>query len=65
VRANREAYDGDAGGDHRQLRQDLGQEHLPRGFQRSAATVATAGNYNNEIGVPLTLARLDGDTRLP
>jgi UDP-N-acetylmuramoyl-tripeptide--D-alanyl-D-alanine ligase len=30
-----------------------------------ATTVATAGNYNNEIGVPLTLARLDDDTRLP
>jgi UDP-N-acetylmuramoyl-tripeptide--D-alanyl-D-alanine ligase len=32
-------------------------------FSRAAATVATAGNYNNEIGVPLTLARLDDATR--
>jgi UDP-N-acetylmuramoyl-tripeptide--D-alanyl-D-alanine ligase len=28
-----------------------------------APTVATAGNYNNEIGVPLTLSRLADDTR--
>jgi len=27
-------------------------------FSRAGQTVATAGNYNNEIGVPLTLARL-------
>jgi hypothetical protein len=27
-------------------------------FSRVAPTVATAGNYNNEIGVPLTLARI-------
>ncbi|MFT7286369.1 MAG: UDP-N-acetylmuramoyl-tripeptide--D-alanyl-D-alanine ligase [Halieaceae bacterium] len=32
-------------------------------LQRVGATVATAGNYNNEIGVPLTLTRLDGSTR--
>lgn len=31
-------------------------------FERVAPTVATAGNYNNEIGVPLTLARLDART---
>ena len=28
-----------------------------------APTVATAGNFNNEIGVPLTLGRLGADTR--
>lgn len=32
-------------------------------FSRVATTVATAGNYNNELGVPLTLSRLTGDTR--
>jgi UDP-N-acetylmuramyl pentapeptide synthase len=31
--------------------------------RNGAAVVATAGNYNNEIGVPLTLARLRDDTR--
>jgi UDP-N-acetylmuramoyl-tripeptide--D-alanyl-D-alanine ligase len=32
-------------------------------FNIAGATIATAGNYNNEIGVPLTLARLDDATR--
>lgn len=32
-------------------------------FSRAGSTVATAGNYNNEIGVPLTLARLGDNTR--
>ncbi|EED33853.1 UDP-N-acetylmuramoylalanyl-D-glutamyl-2, 6-diaminopimelate--D-alanyl-D-alanyl ligase [gamma proteobacterium NOR5-3] len=32
-------------------------------FSEAGSTVATAGNYNNEIGVPLTLARLQDDTR--
>ena len=32
-------------------------------FSRAGPTVATAGNYNNELGVPLTLARLGDDTR--
>ncbi|EAQ99027.1 UDP-N-acetylmuramoyl-tripeptide--D-alanyl-D-alanine ligase [Congregibacter litoralis] len=32
-------------------------------FTQAGPTVATAGNYNNEIGVPLTLARLDDETR--
>ncbi len=32
-------------------------------FSQRGPTVATAGNYNNEIGVPLTLARLEDDTR--
>lgn len=32
-------------------------------FARAGSTVATAGNYNNEIGVPLTLAHLDDDTQ--
>ena len=32
-------------------------------FSRAGPTVATAGNYNNELGVPLTLARLSDDTR--
>ncbi|MDP5054237.1 MAG: UDP-N-acetylmuramoyl-tripeptide--D-alanyl-D-alanine ligase [Congregibacter sp.] len=32
-------------------------------FSEAGPTVATAGNYNNEIGVPLTLARLADDTR--
>ncbi|WOJ94956.1 UDP-N-acetylmuramoyl-tripeptide--D-alanyl-D-alanine ligase [Congregibacter variabilis] len=32
-------------------------------FSEAGPTVATAGNYNNEIGVPLTLARLQDETR--
>ena len=32
-------------------------------FEKVAPTVATRGNYNNELGVPLTLARLAADTR--
>lgn len=32
-------------------------------FSEAGPTVATAGNYNNEIGVPLTLARLKDETR--
>lgn len=32
-------------------------------FSRAGPTVATAGNYNNELGLPLTLARLGDDTR--
>ena len=32
-------------------------------FSQVGSTVATAGNYNNEIGVPLTLARLGDNTR--
>lgn len=32
-------------------------------FTQAGPTVATAGNYNNEIGVPLTLARLDDSSR--
>ncbi|MFK7829182.1 MAG: UDP-N-acetylmuramoyl-tripeptide--D-alanyl-D-alanine ligase [Congregibacter sp.] len=32
-------------------------------FRRQGITVATAGNYNNEIGVPLTLAKLNDDTQ--
>lgn len=32
-------------------------------FSAVAPTVATDGNYNNEIGVPLTLSRLDAQTR--
>lgn len=32
-------------------------------FSQAGPTVATAGNYNNEIGVPLTLARLDDSSR--
>jgi UDP-N-acetylmuramoyl-tripeptide--D-alanyl-D-alanine ligase len=32
-------------------------------FSGCAATVATAGNYNNELGVPLTLSRLEAETR--
>ncbi|KAA1423476.1 UDP-N-acetylmuramoyl-tripeptide--D-alanyl-D-alanine ligase [Mumia zhuanghuii] len=30
---------------------------------RAGETVATAGNYNNELGVPLTVLRADEDTR--
>ena len=29
-----------------------------------ARTIATEGNYNNEIGVPLTLCRLEPDTEI-
>ncbi|MEO0435806.1 MAG: UDP-N-acetylmuramoyl-tripeptide--D-alanyl-D-alanine ligase [Pseudomonadota bacterium] len=32
-------------------------------FRLADSTVATEGNYNNEFGVPLTLARLGDDTR--
>ncbi|MEO1080548.1 MAG: UDP-N-acetylmuramoyl-tripeptide--D-alanyl-D-alanine ligase [Pseudomonadota bacterium] len=32
-------------------------------LSRAGTTVATRGNYNNEIGVPLTLARLSDDVR--
>ncbi|WP_439101840.1 UDP-N-acetylmuramoyl-tripeptide--D-alanyl-D-alanine ligase [Congregibacter sp.] len=32
-------------------------------FSQAGPTVATAGNYNNEIGVPLTLSRLGDETR--
>lgn len=32
-------------------------------FSEAGNTVATTGNYNNEIGVPLTLARLSDSTR--
>ncbi|MEM9758199.1 MAG: UDP-N-acetylmuramoyl-tripeptide--D-alanyl-D-alanine ligase [Pseudomonadota bacterium] len=32
-------------------------------LSRAGRTVATRGNYNNEIGVPLTLARLSDDVR--
>lgn len=32
-------------------------------FSTAGSTLATRGNYNNELGVPLTLARLDDDTR--
>lgn len=32
-------------------------------LERVGPTLATAGNYNNEIGVPLTLARLDETDR--
>ncbi len=32
-------------------------------LSRAGSTVATRGNYNNEIGVPLTLARLSDDVR--
>ncbi|WP_370619217.1 UDP-N-acetylmuramoyl-tripeptide--D-alanyl-D-alanine ligase [Mumia sp. Pv 4-285] len=38
---------------------DLAAQVLLRG----GATVATAGNYNNELGVPLTVLRADADTR--
>lgn len=32
-------------------------------LEGSAATVATRGSYNNELGVPLTVLRIDADTR--
>ncbi|MEM6485358.1 MAG: UDP-N-acetylmuramoyl-tripeptide--D-alanyl-D-alanine ligase [Pseudomonadota bacterium] len=32
-------------------------------FEQSGDTVATVGNLNNEIGVPMTLSRIDDDTR--
>ncbi|MFT4871951.1 UDP-N-acetylmuramoyl-tripeptide--D-alanyl-D-alanine ligase [Congregibacter sp.] len=32
-------------------------------FSEAGSTVATSGNYNNEIGVPLTLTRLNDETR--
>lgn len=32
-------------------------------FSQAGATVATSGNYNNEIGVPLTLSRIEDQTR--
>ncbi|WOJ98369.1 UDP-N-acetylmuramoyl-tripeptide--D-alanyl-D-alanine ligase [Congregibacter brevis] len=32
-------------------------------FSQAGATLATSGNYNNEIGVPLTLSRIEDQTR--
>ncbi|MDD9349221.1 UDP-N-acetylmuramoyl-tripeptide--D-alanyl-D-alanine ligase [Mumia sp.] len=36
---------------------------LAQVLTRAGTTVATAGNYNNELGVPLTVLRADPDTR--
>ncbi|MGH1562681.1 UDP-N-acetylmuramoyl-tripeptide--D-alanyl-D-alanine ligase [Mumia sp. DW29H23] len=36
---------------------------LAQVLSRGAATVATAGNYNNELGVPLTVLRAEETTR--
>jgi UDP-N-acetylmuramoyl-tripeptide--D-alanyl-D-alanine ligase len=51
---------GQAAGDHRQQRQDHGEgnggRHPGRG-RRPDAVLATSGNLNNDIGMPLTLLR--------
>lgn len=39
------------------------KDYLAQVLARRAATVATAGNYNNELGVPLTVLRADESTR--
>ncbi len=39
------------------------KEMLAAMLERSGATLATRGNYNNEIGVPLTLSRLTAEHR--
>ena len=35
-----------------------------RSARRTARTIANEGNYNNEIGVPLTLCRIEEDTEI-
>ena len=63
ARANRDAYTGEL----LAITGSVGKtsvKNLCRAvFEQLAPTVATAGNYNNEIGVPLTLSRLTADTR--
>jgi len=63
ARANREAW----GGQLIAITGSCGKttvKNLCRGiFEGVGVTVATAGNYNNEIGVPLTLARIHDDVR--
>jgi len=54
-----------AGGRHnRQHWQDLYQDILASLLAPVARTVATQGNHNNEVGVPLTLLRVEPDTEV-
>ncbi len=39
------------------------KDYLAQVLARQGAAVATAGNYNNELGVPLTVLRADESTR--
>ncbi|WP_239459913.1 UDP-N-acetylmuramoyl-tripeptide--D-alanyl-D-alanine ligase [Nocardioides daejeonensis] len=38
------------------------KDYLAQVFAAAGPTVATAGNFNNELGVPLTILRADADT---
>jgi UDP-N-acetylmuramoyl-tripeptide--D-alanyl-D-alanine ligase len=65
-RANREAFDGTLVAITGSCGKTSVKNMCHAVFSAASETtvVATAGNYNNEIGVPLTLARLDDDTRV-
>jgi UDP-N-acetylmuramoyl-tripeptide--D-alanyl-D-alanine ligase len=39
------------------------KDFLAQVLERAGPTVATAGNFNNELGVPLTVGRVDEQTR--
>ena len=51
------------GGDHRLLRQDHHQRDAGGDPGRTAPGLKTAGNFNNLIGLPLTLFQLTADHR--
>ena len=50
--------------DHRRHRQDDDEGHPRRALRAAPRTVASEGNYNNELGVPLTLCRIEPDTEV-
>ena len=62
-------FAGAYGRHHRQQQQDQRQGNAARAILVAEAgedaVLATAGNLNNDIGVPLTLLRLRGHTALP
>ena len=52
-------------GDHRLDRQDVDEGHPGRALSgRTARTVAAEESQNNEIGLPLTLSRIEPDTEV-
>ena len=51
-------------GDHRLDGQDVDQGHPVCACAPHRRTIANEGNYNTEIGVPLTLCRIDADTEV-
>lgn len=61
--ANRDHYDGDVIAITGSNGKTSVKNMCDAIFSAIGPTVATAGNYNNEIGVPLTLARLSDETR--